>query len=202
MTVILSWTLFAYLSGGLPFSVWIGRAFLKTDILTIGDGNPGATNVFRAGGRLFGALAVILDIGKGFLPVYLAQVSGLRAWDLLPVALAPVLGHAFSPFLRFRGGKALAATGGSWLALIGPVVFPVYAALTVPVLLLVREHAWAASTGMLALVIYTLQIAGSSWLSALAVLNTLLIFWTHRRELRQPPQLRAWASSFRLPRRT
>lgn len=197
----LLWVLLAYLCGGIPFAVIIGRLFLNTDIRTVGDGNPGATNVIRAGSRRLGALAIALEIGKGFLPVYLARRQGIADWALLPVALAPILGHAFSPFLHFRGGKALAATGGSWLAIVGPIVFPVYATLTVPVLLLVTEHAWAAVSGMFALVWFAWTTDGPGWLSSFAVLNTLLILWTHRRDL-NAPRLRPWLAAIRLPWRT
>lgn len=199
---LLFWVLLAYLCGSIPFAVLIGRVFLQTDIRSVGDGNPGATNVIRAGSRRLGALAIILEIGKGFLPVYVGRQQGIADWALVPVALAPVLGHAFSPFLRFRGGKALAATGGSWLALIGPIVFPIYATLTVPVLLLVTEHAWAAVSGMFALLWFAWLQGGPGWLSTFAALNTLLILWTHRRDL-GTPHVRPWlAAALRLPWRT
>ncbi|MBM3145984.1 MAG: glycerol-3-phosphate acyltransferase [Chloroflexi bacterium] len=192
---ILLWTIIAFISGSIPFSVIIGYLFLRTDIRSLGDGNPGATNVFRAGSKSWGLLAVFLDIAKGFLPVYWAGSHGLAEWQLVPISLAPALGHAFSPFFRFRGGKALAATGGSWLALIGPAVFPIYASLTLPVLSLVVEHAWAASAGMGALLFYALLFDGSGWLSAYAALSATLIFWTHRRELRLPLRLRPWVGA-------
>ena len=63
----------AFWLGGCPFSVWIGRRFLGKDIRDYGDGNPGAANVFRAGNRKLGILAVLLDIGKGVPFVYLSH---------------------------------------------------------------------------------------------------------------------------------
>jgi glycerol-3-phosphate acyltransferase PlsY len=108
----LIWTLIAFIAGSLPFSVWVGRLALRTDIRRYGDHNPGATNVGRAGGWQWGALALLLDMLKGALPVGLAWYwGGLAGWALLPVALAPVLGHGYSPFLGFRGGKALGRVG-------------------------------------------------------------------------------------------
>ena len=65
----LIFTLLGFLLGALPFSVWIGRFGLQRDIMKVGDGNPGATNVLRAGGFLWFSLALMLDIGKGALPV-------------------------------------------------------------------------------------------------------------------------------------
>ena len=113
----LIWWLAAFFLGAIPFSVICGKLIAKKDIREFGDGNPGAANAFRAGGLKTGVPAVILDVLKGFLPVWLAKEAGFESYPLALVALAPILGHAFSPFLKFRGGKAIAATYGAWLAL-------------------------------------------------------------------------------------
>ena len=189
--MILFWTLLGFLAGSIPFALIFGKLFAKTDIRTFGDGNPGGTNALKAGGLKAGLPAILLDILKGFLPVWLAQGYGLAGWSLLPVCLAPVLGHAFSPFLRFRGGKALGATGGVWVALVGLWAFPVFAVLAVPATLLQSEDAWSANAGMLALLIYAVLL-GQPWLVAFAALNAALIAWTHRHDLARPPRLRLW----------
>jgi acyl phosphate:glycerol-3-phosphate acyltransferase len=169
----------------------MGNLLAKKDIRTVGDGNPGGTNAIKAGGLKAGIPAILLDIGKGFMPVYLAQKYGLVGWSLIPVCLAPILGHAFSPFLRFRGGKALGATAGVWMALIGLWVFPIYATLAVPFTIIQREDAWSANAGMLSLLGYA-TLLGEPWMVAFAALNVVLIAWTHRRALNNPPHLRAW----------
>ena len=111
MTIFL--TIFAYLFGALPFSVWIGRFLLKVDIREFGDGNPGATNVLRAGGILPFSLALALDITKGAFPVGLSYyILGIQDWRIIPISLAASLGHSFSPFLGWQGGKAIATTFG------------------------------------------------------------------------------------------
>ncbi|MEW6718589.1 MAG: glycerol-3-phosphate acyltransferase [Chloroflexota bacterium] len=194
MESVMFWIVLGFLSGSIPFSYWLGCLLLKTDIRRYGDGNPGATNVFRAGSWPVGLLVGLLDILKGYLPVLLARSHDISGWGLVPVAIAPVLGHAFSPFLGFHGGKALAATWGVWLALIGPLVFPVYAAFTLPMLALQVEHAWAAFAGMFSLLGYTLFLDRSRWLIAIAVLNLMTVMWTHRKELLRRFQLRPWAS--------
>jgi glycerol-3-phosphate acyltransferase PlsY len=112
------WAVLGFICGSLPFSVWLGRAALKQDITQYGDANPGATNVLRAGGKKWGALALALDTLKACTPVALAYYgAGLTDWRSIPVALAPIAGHAFSPWLHWRGGKAVAASLGSWMAL-------------------------------------------------------------------------------------
>ena len=108
----------AFWLGACPFSVWIGRWLLGKDIRDYGDGNPGAANVFRAGGRKSGCLAVILDVAKGVPFVALAHsFFGLPEATVMAVAVSAILGHAFSPLLGFRGGKSVAVTFGVLLAL-------------------------------------------------------------------------------------
>ncbi len=112
-------TAMGFLAGSLPFSLWVGRIAAGRDIRRVGDGNPGAINVARAGGWRPGLAAGVLDFAKGALPVVAAHdLAGLGGWALLPVAAAPLLGHAFSPFLGGRGGKALATTFGIWTGLL------------------------------------------------------------------------------------
>ena len=122
----LIWSCIGFILGSIPFSVWLGRVVLHKDIRAYGDGNPGAANVLRAGGRLVGVVAILLDFAKGAIPVGVAVfVVRMSGWRLVPVALAPVLGHAFSPFLSFRGGKAIATTFGVWTGLtlwLGPTI--------------------------------------------------------------------------------
>jgi glycerol-3-phosphate acyltransferase PlsY len=193
------WTLFGFLLGAIPFSLLMGKLMAKKDIRNVGDGNPGGTNAIKAGGLKAGIPAILLDIGKGFLPVYLAQKYGLTGWSLIPVGLAPILGHAFSPFLRFRGGKALGATAGVWVALIGLWAFPVYAALAVPFTIVQSEDAWSANAGMLSLLGYA-TLFGEPWMVAFAALNAMLIAWTHRRALNHLPQLRSWVTNILMGR--
>jgi glycerol-3-phosphate acyltransferase PlsY len=171
---MLLFTVFGFLLGSIPFALIIAKLF-----------------ALKAGGLKIGIPAILLEIAKGFLPVYLARRYGVSGWDLVPVCLAPALGHAFSPFLKFRGGKALGATGGAWVGLIGLWAFPVYGALAVPFTIVQSEDAWSAMAGMLSLIGYSILV-GEPWMVAFAILNTVLIAFTHRRALVNPPQARAW----------
>jgi acyl phosphate:glycerol-3-phosphate acyltransferase len=193
MMAVFIWTLVGFLLGSIPFSLIFGRLLAKKDIRSIGDGNPGGANAIKAGGIKVGIPAIICDIGKGFVPVFLAQRNGLSGWEIIPVCLAPILGHAISPFLRFHGGKALGATAGVWVALVGLWTFPIYATLALPATLIQTEDAWSANAGMLALLGYAI-IFGENWIVVFAVLNALLIVWTHRKNLAHPPHLRHWVS--------
>jgi glycerol-3-phosphate acyltransferase PlsY len=188
---ILMWCLFGFLLGSLPFSVWLGNLALKKDIRQEGDHNPGATNVLRAGGMGWYLLALMLDIAKGALPVGLATyVVGIDGWRLIPIAIAPPLGHAFSPFLKFRGGKAVAASLGIWIGLTLWRVPLVAIFLLILFSFLIQPPGWA--------ILLTLAGMGAAiwfWLADPVLIgallaNALLIIYTHRDDLRKRPHLK------------
>ena len=109
--------LFAYLMGGIPFGMIVAKLTLGIDIRSIGSGNIGATNVLRVMGWKGGVLVLFLDALKGFVPVLLAQLFFAAPGAAVLAGLAAMLGHTFSPFLRFRGGRGVATGLGVVLAL-------------------------------------------------------------------------------------
>ena len=191
--VVLGWFVVAFICGSLPFSVWIGRWRLGLDIRRYGDGNPGTANVFRAGGRIWGVVALVLDFFKGAIPVGLAQwYAGLSGWPLAIVAIAPILGHAYSPLLGFHGGKALAVSFGSWAGLTlwqAPVVLGLSLTFWLGVL---SSDGWAVVLGMFSLLAYLLATGAPDYLLAVWIFNASLLSWKYRHSLRQRPAPRAW----------
>ena len=168
----------AFWLGACPFSVWIGRWLLGKDVREYGDGNPGAANVFRAGGLKSGFLAVVLDIAKGVPFVLLAHsFFGLPEAAVMAVAVSPLLGHAFSPILRLKGGKAVAVTFGVLMALPQPDILFTYTILTVLGFLFIMQHSWVALSGPIGTFIYLLISRGVSWelLFMLCVLTLFII---------------------------
>ncbi|WP_457567322.1 glycerol-3-phosphate 1-O-acyltransferase PlsY [Desulfurobacterium sp.] len=110
---------FSFLSGSIPFGYIIGK--LKgVDVRKHGSGNIGATNVSRVLGKKIGLLVLVLDALKGALPVLVVKFAGFPLNYQLMAALFAVLGHCFSPFLRFRGGKGV-ATGVGAFSVISPL---------------------------------------------------------------------------------
>lgn len=109
-----------YLLGSVHFCRWVPLLFLKKDIQALSDdGNPGAVNVFRLCGPRWGLFCLALDLAKGFLPVWLAlEWMGARRWGFALVMAAPALGHGFSVFSRFQGGKCIAVIFGELIALL------------------------------------------------------------------------------------
>jgi acyl phosphate:glycerol-3-phosphate acyltransferase len=123
--MIILLTVVCFLCGSLMFSYWLGL-IVKKDIKTVGDGNPGAANLGKAAGYKYGAAGVVLDFLKAYLP--LVWISPyVNGTEIISLALAPIFGHAFSPFLKFKGGKSIAVTFGVWSALTHFKVSIVYA---------------------------------------------------------------------------
>lgn len=109
----------AYLFGSLSSAVVICRLYQLPDPRTTGSKNPGATNVYRLGGRIPAALVLVMDILKGTVPVYISYWLGIAPLALGFIAIAACLGHIFPLYFGFKGGKAVATAFGAMLP-IGP----------------------------------------------------------------------------------
>ena len=146
----LLWYLIAYLVGGIPFGYLIAKYAAGINIKEHGSGNIGATNVLRvlkeidpAKAKKLAALTLFLDAFKGAFLVLLAKFLGVCDATLWAIAVIAVIGHCFSPYLKFEGGKGVATTAGVLIVLIpkavivGLVVWFIMAK-TVKILLLVR----------------------------------------------------------------
>ncbi len=137
----------SYLIGSIPFGLYIGKIFCSVDLREVGSGNIGATNAWRVLGWQYGLPIFILDLAKGLVPVLIARFGvvtqadvyaqddntgyhlanhgalqhGLSGWGIVACGIAAILGHNFSPFLKFKGGKGVATSlgvciGMSWEA--------------------------------------------------------------------------------------
>ncbi|MFA7692326.1 MAG: glycerol-3-phosphate 1-O-acyltransferase PlsY [Candidatus Hydrogenedentales bacterium] len=107
----------SFVAGSVPTGYWLGLICCGKDIRKEGSGNIGATNTLRCLGKGYGIIALAVDVFKGWAAVIL--FSKLYTWDYLPIAcgLAAILGHTFSIFVRFRGGKGVATSAGVFIAL-------------------------------------------------------------------------------------
>ena len=105
----------AYLFGSLSSAVVISRLFGLPDPRTAGSKNPGATNVYRLGGRVPALLVLVMDILKGTIPVYGSYFLGIEPITLGLVAIFACLGHIFPLYFGFQGGKAVATAFGAML---------------------------------------------------------------------------------------
>lgn len=131
MTAI-PWLIAAYLLGATPTSYLAGRVARGIDLREHGSRNLGATNVYRVLGWGWAIPVALIDIAKGFVPVWLfGRWAAGPVWLPATLGVAAVVGHVFSPFVGFKGGKGVATAGGMFLALAPLAVviaFPVWAA--------------------------------------------------------------------------
>ena len=132
-----------YLLGSLPFALWITRLAKGTDIRDAGSGHVTTTNTIRQAGWLWGVIVAILDVGKGFIPTYLAINAGLPDWLVAITAGLAIAGHCWPIFAGFRGGMGLATTGGVLLA-VSPLPFLIAFALLLVCVLVIRHSARGA----------------------------------------------------------
>jgi glycerol-3-phosphate acyltransferase PlsY len=108
--------LLGYLSGSLPFSIWVTRFVKGVDVRDAGSGHATTTNTIRQAGFGWGALVAALDIAKGFLPTFLAIKYSNNIWVVVLTAALAVAGHCWPVFAQFRGGMGIATFGGALLA--------------------------------------------------------------------------------------
>ena len=131
-----------YLSGSLPFSIWITRYVKGVDVRDSGSGHATTTNTIRQAGFGWGALVLILDITKGFIPTYLAAKYSGETWTITLTAGMAVVGHCWPVFAQFRGGMGLASTGGAFLA-VNPLAFLICLAILILLVLVIHHSARA-----------------------------------------------------------
>lgn len=175
---LIPWLLGGYLVGAIPTSYLAARYGAGIDLREHGSKNLGATNVYRVLGWKYAVPVGLFDVAKGAVPVFLATISLPQPWAPLAVGAAAVLGHVFSVFLRFRGGKGVATAAGVvlalapaalgiatlvWLAvllgtgymslasMLGAITFPVAARVVYPA----NGYALAVGIGLALFIVYT-----------------------------------------------
>jgi len=170
-----------FLLGAVPFSYLIAR-LRGVDLRRIGSGNIGATNLTRVAGAGLGAAGLLLDALKGTAAVALARAAGDGTLVPALAGFLAVLGHNFTPFLGFRGGKGVATGAGAFLPIApgataaGLLVF----AVTLAVTRYVSAGSIAGSLALAVAAFVTGQPPGVAWAAAAVA---LLVAWTHRGNL-------------------
>jgi len=170
-----------FAAGAIPFGVIVARVLGVVDIQAHGSGNIGATNVARVLGVGPGLIVLVLDAAKGALPTVLALHCAGGPRIVLATGAAAILGHCFSPVLRFRGGKGVATALGVFLALT-----PALAAIAVAVFALVFAVTRVPALGSLAgaaTIAAILIVRRDGATAAFAVATTTLLLYTHRTNL-------------------
>ena len=172
----------AYLVGGIPFGFLIAKS-KGVDVRTIGSGNIGATNVGRALGTSYFLITLVLDALKGFLPTWGARAFFGLTWAI-PVALVTVLGHSFSPYLKFRGGKGIATGAGAYLALT-PLGLLVALLVWGIALATFRIMSVASLSGAVTVLLYVLLREPNPYLKLFTVLVVAVVFLRFKDNIRR-----------------
>lgn len=172
------WPALAYILGSISFGSLVAKNLCGVDPRAEGSGNTGATNIARLCGAKYGAIVLALDLAKGAVPVALALVFTQGAFVPSLTALAAVVGHVYSVFLGFKGGKAVATTIGVFLPLA-----PLQTMAAMAVCGLVIKASGFVSLGSLTLVtaLPALLVVTAEWAYlpvALAIMA--LVFHRHR----------------------
>ncbi len=175
--------LLSFLLGSIPFGYILVRCTEGMDIRSFGSGNIGATNVFRRS-RMNGILTLLLDAGKGYLAVLAAGwLGGTIEWQAA-AAVAAIVGHVFTVWLRFKGGKGVATGCGAYLAL-SPAAVLTTLVLFVLILILTR-YISAASIGATAFFPFWAYLYGMpSMVVFWSVLGASLIIAKHHQNIRR-----------------
>ena len=179
----------AYLIGSIPSGLWVGKIFYKTDIREHGSGNLGGTNSFRVLGKKAGLVVTILDILKGTAATILPLIPFFADTTIHPLILGAiaVVGHMFPIFAGFRGGKAVATSGGVLLGYAWPLFILLIAAflITLKITKIVSLSSMIISIiAVIYSVIYVI-VTGDVALLILILLLTAFIFYRHRTNLKR-----------------
>lgn len=174
------WPLAGYLCGAIPFGAIVAR-IKGVDIFSAGSGNVGATNVGRVLGRKYGILVFVLDVLKGAAPTASAVTLAGPGWPAVATGLAAVLGHMFSPLLRFRGGKGV-ATGAGAVAVLLPAAAGLATTAFVATILAgaTMSPASIAAAVVLAATQWAIQPSFTAPATLFASLVAVLVVWRHR----------------------
>ncbi len=189
----------AYGAGATPTSFWLGRVVYGVDLRTEGSGNLGGTNAFRVLGWKAALPVMLVDIGKGWLPVwYFPQIQPATSPSTWALAYggAAVLGHVFSFWVAFKGGKGIATSGGVVLGL-APVAVAVCLGVWLGVVSLTRIVSLASLSAALTLPVVVYLLPGREGRTMVWFAGALSVFvvWSHRSNIKR--LLRGEETSFR-----
>ncbi|HZB96348.1 MAG TPA: glycerol-3-phosphate 1-O-acyltransferase PlsY [Herpetosiphonaceae bacterium] len=181
--IVIPLVVLGYLSGSLPFSFLVGK-LRGVDLRTVGSGNTGASNVWRTCGFKWFVLALSLDVLKGFVPTALAyRVLHVDPLVTVLVGLAAMLGHVYPAFLHFKGGKAVATTGGVMFA-IHPALLVVSAVVWTVIYKLSGYPSVASLLGIVIIAIISTAMAMTGRLfpafSVFVWISLVIVFYLHR----------------------
>ena len=174
----------AYLIGSISFAIVSSRVLGLNDPRSYGSGNPGATNVLRSGSKTAAALTLAGDCLKGWLAVWAAGALGFEAFAAALAGLAAFIGHVFSIFLRFKGGKGVATALGVATG-IHPGIGLASLGIWLLVVLISRYSSAAAITAALFAPAFTGIVSGNVATTLIMLAISAILIWRHLPNIRR-----------------
>jgi len=178
---------FSYFVGAIPFALLIGKWFFETDVRNHGSGNLGATNVMRVLGWKAGLAVFLLDAAKGAVCVVFASVihpaaAGEPMQDMLYIGamIASVMGHSYSPYIGFRGGKGVATAAGAMLVLTPVAWLGTFLTFAVVVAIFKMVSLGSIAAAIVYPILTVLIASDRPAIMALSVLVAVIVIWRHR----------------------
>ena len=169
----------AYLLGSIPFGYLIVRGKSGADVRETGSGGTGATNVSRRAGKAAGVLTLLLDAAKGCVAVLIAKAFGGDDWVIAAAAIAALIGHIFTVWLGFRGGKGVATGVGIFLVL-APIALLCAGVVFIAIVLLTRFVSLGSITAAVLIPVLVWLQSDSRSLLIAAIVGAALIVFAHR----------------------
>jgi acyl-phosphate glycerol 3-phosphate acyltransferase len=167
----------AYLIGSFPTAYLVAKIFFHKNIFEYGSGNVGTTNAYRVLGKVAGTVVLVIDILKGTLGALMPVFFGLDHHLVLFVGICAVVGHCYSIFLKFRGGKAVATSAGILLA-YNPLLFVICFIFLAMIVYVTSMVSVASLTTILFFTIATFFL--HDWiLTTVAIIITVIIYYRH-----------------------
>lgn len=170
---------FTYFIGAIPSGVWIGKIFKNIDIRNYGSKNSGATNAYRNLGPKLGLAVLLIDVLKGFLPLYVASKFNLEYNDFVILGLVAILAHTFSCFISFKGGKGVATSLGVFLFLV-PAITLILLVIFILVVYFTKYISLASIIVAFMLPIFTFFTHRNSYLFTLSVIIAIFVIYRHK----------------------
>ena len=169
----------SYFFGAIPSGVWIGKIFKNIDVRDYGSKNSGATNSYRVLGAKLGIAVLIIDVLKGFIPLYIASKFNLKYNDLVILGLVAILAHTFSCFISFKGGKGVATSLGVFLFL-APVITLILIVIFILVVYFTKYISLGSITAAFLLPIFTFFTHRDTYLFTLSVVIAIFVIYRHK----------------------
>lgn len=176
--------LVGFLAGAVPCSYLAARCIAGKDVRTEGSGNVGATNAFRVAGRAAGITAAAGDVLKSLLPVLAARIGGASPRILVATAAAVILGHCYSPFLRFKGGKGVISTVSVVVVIFLPAALS-FGLVWLACFFLTGYVSLASILGAAAIPITMVGAGAPPALTRFALALFAFVTWKHRENIRR-----------------